>query len=451
MELRILSPTAILGYGFPLESFRRGLRDGPDAIAVDAGSTDPGPYYLGEGVPFVSAEAVERDLYHLLEASLDHGIPLLVGSAGGGGARPHVEWALERLRRAASRLGRRVRVGLVYSDVDKDLLAGRLRNGLYSVRDPYSPLPELGEELVLSSSRIVAQVGVEPFIELLKRGVDVVLAGRSVDVAPFAALPWMKGFDRGLAVHMAKILECGALAAEPGSGSDGMMGVIRSGEFEVYPLNPARRATVTSVSEHALYERRDPYREYIPGGYADLTETTYEELGDGRVVVRGSRWISSERRLVKLEGVRLVGHRYVVIAGVRDPGFLERLDELVNAALSHVSRLVGGDGYRVYVRVYGRDGVMGPREPTPRLGHEAGLVIEVVAASRDRAKTVAGLVRSTLLHMGWEGRKTTAGNLAFPFSPSDLDGGRVYEWSIWHLVEERDPLEYARLEVLEAG
>ena len=41
-DFRILSPTAILGYGFPAESFRRGVERRPHLIACDAGSTDPG-------------------------------------------------------------------------------------------------------------------------------------------------------------------------------------------------------------------------------------------------------------------------------------------------------------------------------------------------------------------------------------------------------------------------
>ena len=45
-EFRILSTTAILGYGFPEKSFEEGLKRNPHLIAVDAGSTDPGPYYL---------------------------------------------------------------------------------------------------------------------------------------------------------------------------------------------------------------------------------------------------------------------------------------------------------------------------------------------------------------------------------------------------------------------
>ena len=39
--IRVLSPTAILGYGFPAASFAAGLSLAPDVIAVDAGSSDP--------------------------------------------------------------------------------------------------------------------------------------------------------------------------------------------------------------------------------------------------------------------------------------------------------------------------------------------------------------------------------------------------------------------------
>lgn len=87
-QLTLLSPTAILGYGFPDSSFERGLSFGPDVIAVDAGSTDPGPYYLGAGKPFVAQGAVKRDLTYLLRAARTMRIPLVIGSAGGSGARP---------------------------------------------------------------------------------------------------------------------------------------------------------------------------------------------------------------------------------------------------------------------------------------------------------------------------------------------------------------------------
>ena len=61
-EFKILSATAILGYGFPEKSFIEGMKRKPDVIAVDAGSTDPGPYYLGAGKSFTNRGAVKRDL-----------------------------------------------------------------------------------------------------------------------------------------------------------------------------------------------------------------------------------------------------------------------------------------------------------------------------------------------------------------------------------------------------
>jgi hypothetical protein len=65
-SFKVLSPTAILGYGFPERSFTRGIAKRPDLLAVDAGSTDPGPFYLGAGKSFTSRSAVKRDLELIL-------------------------------------------------------------------------------------------------------------------------------------------------------------------------------------------------------------------------------------------------------------------------------------------------------------------------------------------------------------------------------------------------
>ena len=88
-ELRILSPTAILGYGFPRNSFEKGMAQKPHVIAVDAGSTDPGPYYLGSGHSFTDNQAVKRDLEIMLPAAKSAGIPVIIGSAGGAGGLWH--------------------------------------------------------------------------------------------------------------------------------------------------------------------------------------------------------------------------------------------------------------------------------------------------------------------------------------------------------------------------
>ena len=49
---------------------------------------------------------------------------------------------------------------------------------------------------------------------------DIVICGRAYDPAVFAAEPVRRGFPAAPALHAAKVLECGAIATVPGSGSD---------------------------------------------------------------------------------------------------------------------------------------------------------------------------------------------------------------------------------------
>ena len=94
---------------------------------------------------------------------------------------------------------------------------------------------------------------------------------------------------------------------------------------------------------------------------------------------------------------------------------------------------------------------MGELEPKPQKGHELGIVIEAVASSQERANTLLSFARSTMLHYGFPGRISTAGNLAFPYSPSDLEAGEVYEFSMYHLLENMDPLASFPITIEELG
>ena len=118
--LKVLSPTAILGYGFPEASFEEGMRRNPDVIAVDAGSTDPGPYYLGAGYSFTNRDAVKRDLAIMIPAGLKAGIPVVIGTAGGSGARPHVEETIGIIREIVSELNLHFKMAVIQSEFDHD-------------------------------------------------------------------------------------------------------------------------------------------------------------------------------------------------------------------------------------------------------------------------------------------------------------------------------------------
>ena len=93
--IRYLSLCGMLGYGYSPVSLENALKLELDFIGVDAGSTDPGPYYLGSGKGFVKRLQVKRDLSLILKEAKTRGIPLIIGSAGGSGAKPHVDSVLE--------------------------------------------------------------------------------------------------------------------------------------------------------------------------------------------------------------------------------------------------------------------------------------------------------------------------------------------------------------------
>lgn len=443
-EIRVLSPTAILGYGFPVASFEEGMRRDPHVIAVDAGSTDPGPYYLGSGKSFTQRSAVKRDLKYLIDAALERNIPLIIGTAGGSGARPHVEWNWEIIQEIFAETGQTAKVAVIFSDVDKDVVVRKLYEGQIS---PCGPVGELTTEAVEEATYLVAQMGVEPIINALQEGAQIVLAGRAYDPAAFAAVPIMHGFDQALALHMGKILECAAIAAVPGSGSDCLLGVLKRDSFILEALNPERQCTPMSVAAHTLYEKSDPYRLPGPGGTLDLTDTQFSVLDGGRVEVSGTKFVPTPRFSVKLEGAKPIGFRTVSIAGVRDPIMIGQIDDILAGVRQRVQDNFSDlQNYSLHFRCYGRDGVMGDLEPTPNPGHELGIIIEAVADTQDTANTICGFARSTLLHYGYPGRKSTAGNLAFPYSPSDFPAGEVYEFCVHHLMELDDPRELFKIE-----
>ena len=258
-------------------------------------------------------------------------------------------------------------------------------------------------------------MGCEPLQRALEMECQVVLAGRCYDPANFAALPIMLGYDPALALHLGKILECGAIAATPGSGADCVLGTLRRDSFLLEALNPQRRFTRASAAAHTLYEKSDPYHLPGPGGVLDLEDCVFTELGDGRVEVKGSRHQETKPYCVKLEGARKTGCRAVSIAGVRDPRMIAGIDAILEAVREQVADMTGGF---VHFHVYGRDGVMGPREPLRQVrAHELGIVIEAVAPTQDEADALLSAARSTLLHYGYPGRIATAGNLGLPLFP----------------------------------
>lgn len=443
-SVHLLAASGQLGYGFTVEALRRALAGGVHAIGCDGGSMDPGPYYLGSGEAFVSETALRRDLALLLEAGASAGVPLLVGSAGGGGGVPHVEHVCALVREIAREQGLRRRLAVIHAEPSRDLVEERLRAGRVH---PLGPVPAIDAGDVRRAHRIVAMMGVEPFQRAVEAGADVVIAGRSSDAAIFAAPALARGADPGLAWHLAKIVECGAQVIEPRTGQDCVVGHIHDDHFLVEPGHPDKRCTRRRVAAHTLYETPDPVRITEPGGVLDVSGATFEQADERTVRVAGSRFEKAPRYTVKLEGVEHIGHRMAFLAGVRDPDLVRGIDGFLDDARDRVAEQAAALGidaadYDLRVRVYGRDAVMGAREPERgALPHEVGLLAEVVAPDEAAARAVIARARYVLLHTDFPGRKCISGNLAIPFSPSDLSLGPAYRFSVWHTMELDDPHE----------
>ncbi len=449
-EFRVLSPTAILGYGFPEESFNEGMKKQPHVIAVDAGSTDPGPYYLGSGKSFTDRNAVKRDLTYMIKAGVENKIPVIVGTAGGSGANEHLDWCLEIVREISEEQQLTFNLGILRSEVSKDKIISRLKEGKIISLDG---TPELTEEEVLKAERIVSQMGIEPFIKALEDGADVLIGGRTYDPAVFSCLAVKEGFDEGLATHMGKILECAAIASTPGSGSDCMFGTLREDHFELETLSPIRKCTPLSVAAHTLYEKTNPYILPGPGGILSLEDTTFEQNKENSVIVKGSKHIPTEngKYFIKLEGAKKIGYRTVSIAATVDPILIDQIESVIEEVKAKVVSNFQKQNFGKFnleFKVYGKNAVMGIFENRPSFDtSEVCIVIEAVGETEEISATICSFARSTMLHFGYPNRKSTAGNLAFPFSPSDFKAGAVYVFNIYHLMEIENPVAECEIEV----
>lgn len=440
-EIKILSPCGMLGYGFPKDSFEKGIKKNPDAIIVDAGSTDGGPHKLGAGVGIVSKRAVKKDLEFMLKAGFELKIPVIIGSAGGSGARKHVEWTMEIIEEIILENQLYFKTALIYADVEKEYIIKKMNSN--DVK-PLGPVPELTEETVMMTNSIVGQMGVEPIIEALENGAQLIVAGRAYDPSPFAAIAIYKGFDPALAFHLGKILECGALCAEPGTTKDCIMGYLREDHFIVESLNDKRKCLTISVAAHTLYEKDHPYILHGPGLILDLSKCEFEQITSETVKVSGSKLTIPKPYTIKLEGAAQVAYRTLVIAGARDPIMIEKIDDIQRDVIAQVQNYfddISKEDYKIIFHIYGKNGVMGEREPIKQSSHELGIVLEVVAKTQELANTICASARSTMLHFPYEGRKATAGNLAFLYAPSDIEFGPVYRFTVYHLINVDNPKE----------
>ena len=431
----ILTPTGMLGYGYPESDFWAAVERGVDVLVADSGSTDPGPYMLGLGATLCSDESYARDLRWMLQAVHRNRIPLLISSAGGAGTRDQVDHMVALIDRIAAEEGFGLRVAAIYADVPAGAVTAKLATGRIepNVR---GDLPS--SEAVEASAAIVAQMGAAPFTAILEgdQPFDVIVAGRAYDPAPHAAWSMHHGVAPSLAWHSGKLLECGGVCAEPKGG--GVIATMYTDAFEMTPMSPGQACTPLSVAAHTLYEKSRPDLLPGPDGVLDISDCTYTVVDERTVRVSGSRHLHPERATVKLEGATIAGYRTVFIGGIHDPILIGQLDDFLATVEQHAAGLhpdLASGTARLDFTVYGRDAVMGELEPSTATPHEVGVLGQITAPTQEMAKAICSTVRIWTLHLPYKGQLATAGNLALPLNPMDNAIGEVCEFSIYHVMD----------------
>lgn len=454
-SLRILVPTGMLGGGFPADLIREGIDSGVSAIAVDGGSTDSGPYYLGRGVAKTAAAAVERDMRILLLEAYRAKIPLIVGSCGTSGTDAGVEWVADMALKIAREEDLQLNLAKIYSEQNAAALDAHLRAGRIK---PLPPLDDLDKETLLSCSHIVGLMGHEPMLKALEAGADVILAGRATDTAMLSSFALLHGMPAGPSWHAAKTVECGGqctVSDDVKATSNPIMVDIDQAGFTVIPLHPKAACTPASVAAHMIYENADPYSLREPGGILDTTLSTYTAIDDRIVRVEGSRF-EPAGQTVKLEGSRVAGYETISLVGIADPYVLSAIEDWLSGLVSAVSERIhdvlrlAQDSYKFDVRCYGHNAILGTLTPEHATPSEVGILFKARAADQATATAIARLANPLLLHLRLPGMVDMP-SFAFATSPAEIERGAVYEFALNHVVDVSDGCELFRTEFVEVS
>jgi hypothetical protein len=106
--------------------------------------------------------------------------------------------------------------------------------------------------------------------------------------------------------------------------------------------------------------------------------------------------------------------------------------------------------YTLSWRAYGANGVRMHATADRAPAAELFILGECIAPTHERAAEVMRTAKQYLLHHGYEGRLSTGGNLAFPFTPPEVSVGAAYRFNVYHLMccddlEAMFPLEMETL------
>ncbi|KAK5950065.1 hypothetical protein OHC33_008780 [Knufia fluminis] len=322
--VKIVTPVGSIGMGFDPAKLYEGIRLGASAIIADAGSTDSGPQKLALGVTMCPHDAYVEDFEHIVDAAYHHKVKVLVSSAGGERSNKHVDEFVDIIQEHCLKKNYRMKLVKIYAEIDKELIKSSIDQGIVT---PCGAVPELQKSEVDAATCIVAQMGLEPFVEALREhpDVDIIISGRAYDPAPCAGYCVNQGITNlGVAYHMGKVMECGAHAGTPKSRE--AFATVWNDRFEILPLQSHARCTAYSLASHSLYENARGDYHPGPGGAIDLTGATFYEAEGRAGGSAGAVFQVADTYTVKMEGAKVTGHRTITQGSIRDPILISQID-----------------------------------------------------------------------------------------------------------------------------
>lgn len=443
---KVLMTIGGLGAGINEEEFEKGLTMSPDIIVVDGGSTDSGPAYLGKAMSKYAREALKRDLGMMVKGGHKLSVPVMVGSCGTCGTDNLVDLCAEVVEEVFKEEGFRMKIAKIYTQQDPQMLKEKWKQGKIHALEGG---PKITEETFDQCSNIVALAGAEPFIKALQDGAQVVLCGRATDTADIAALPIIKGCHLGAAWHAAKTIECGGqCTTNPLSHS--IIAEIDEKGFKIYPTSDDAQATPQSVAAQMIYENSDPYRLIEPSGIIDTSGAIYTQVDEKSTYVYGTIFEHAKQYTMKLEGSGPVGFQTVSVVGIADRKVCADPEKWINglsklAVKKLTSMKISDADYDFNFKAYGYNAVTGvkPKEGTPP-PQEIGIILTVTARTQEIATAVSKVFGPGLLHMPID-MNGPMPSFAFPFSPSFIEKGEIYEFKLHHVIDLDDPLELCKI------
>jgi hypothetical protein len=195
--------------------------------------------------------------------------------------------------------------GLRVAAVSGDDVLDGVRGGRYRLQETGGEIAALSDRLVSSN----AYTGVEPIVEAIERGADVIVTGRAADPSLFLAplvhefgWDWNDWTRLGAGTAVGHLLECagqvtGGYFADPGVKD--VPDLARLG-FPIAEVAADGSAVITKVpgsggrvtratcKEQLLYEIHDPAAYATPDVVADFTRVRLVDDGEDRVRVEGA-------------------------------------------------------------------------------------------------------------------------------------------------------------------